>query len=112
MNSKTKNKLLILFKTYVPEKEPKEESQMCLIWSTVNPPDILTETEQINDLESAFDIDLSEDEAVQIYNMTISEATIYINKLINKPGENTSQIPQFTHRQGQYLFVHILLHKT
>lgn len=103
MNSKTKNKLFIILKKYVSGKKPNEKSQMCLIWSTLNPPDILTETDQMEDLETAFNIDFSEDEAVLIYDMTVAEAVVYIDKLINKSKERTSQPSKFTQKQGQYL---------
>ncbi|MDA3809030.1 MAG: hypothetical protein PF518_01750 [Spirochaetaceae bacterium] len=103
MNSKTKNKLLVIFKKYIPEKKPNEKSQMCLIWSTEKSPDILTETDQMEDLETVFNLDFSEDEAIQIYDMTIAEAAIYIDEIINKSRKKTAQIPKFTQKQGQYL---------
>ena len=71
-------------KKYVPRKKLDEKSQICLLWSTVNPPDVLTETDQMEDFETAFDMDFSEDEAIELYDMNIVEAAIYIDTLINK----------------------------
>jgi hypothetical protein len=48
--------------------------QMCCMWSTKNPPDTLSDTQPIEDIEFAFNIAIDEDEAVKIYDMTLDEA--------------------------------------
>lgn len=50
------------------------------MWSTIRPPDTLTETKQIVDIEKAFEIQLDEDEAIELYDMTLKEAVPFIEK--------------------------------
>ena len=56
--------------------------QICLMWSTRRLPDVLTETEQISDIEKVFGIQLDEDEAIELYDMTLQEAVTFIEKRI------------------------------
>ena len=48
--------------------------QMCCMWSTHNPPDFLSDTQPILDIEDAFDIKIDENEAMEIYDMMLDEA--------------------------------------
>jgi acyl carrier protein len=50
------------------------------MWSTIRPPDTLTETKQIIDIETAFGIQIDEDEAMELYDMTVREAVPFIEK--------------------------------
>jgi hypothetical protein len=50
------------------------------MWSTRRLPDVLTETKQILDIEKAFAIELDEDEAIELYDMTMNEAVLFIEK--------------------------------
>jgi len=47
---------------------------MCLMWSISNPPDIIEGTKPFRDIEAAFDIQIDDDTAVDLYNMTLDEA--------------------------------------
>jgi len=58
--------------------------QMCLMWSTHRLPDVLTETKQLSDIEKMFEIDLNEDEAIELYDMTLDEAVEFIKKRVNQ----------------------------
>mgnify|MGYP001573725046 CR=1 FL=1 len=58
-----------------------DSKQMCCMWSTNSPPDILEGTRQIYDIEKTFGIKLDENEAVEMYDMTLSEATEMILKI-------------------------------
>ena len=58
--------------------------QMCLMWSTHRPPDVLTETEQVSDIERVFAIDLDEDEAIELYDMTLNEAVEFIKDRVKQ----------------------------
>jgi len=78
---KNLEQLLKIYKKYNPRSKPSGDSQMCLLWSTNNPPEVLECTEQISDIEEVFDIKLSEDKAAEMYDMTLSEASNYINQL-------------------------------
>ena len=76
------NKLLLLFKKYSPKDKPSANSQMCLLWPIKNPPDVLEGTKQLEAIESEFEIEIAEDEAVEMYDMNLLEASEYIQKLI------------------------------
>jgi len=54
------------------------------MWSTNDPPDIVDDTEPINDIESAFDIVIDEDDALELYDMSLEEAAKRIIKFINR----------------------------
>jgi hypothetical protein len=56
-----------------------DTKQMCCMWSTHNPPDTLLDTQPIYDIEDAFNIKIDEDEAMEIYDMTLDEA---LNKIM------------------------------
>jgi len=59
-----------------------KDSQMCCFWSIDNPPDVLEATDQLEEIQAEFDINVSEDEAVEMYDMTLQEASDYIQALI------------------------------
>ena len=48
---------------------------MCCMWSTYDPPDIIEGTEPFCDIETAFDICIDEDDALELYDMDLDEAT-------------------------------------
>lgn len=54
------------------------------MWSTNNPPDEIYECLQIYDIDKEFNICLSEDDALKIYDMDLDEATRYIIKMMNE----------------------------
>lgn len=54
------------------------------MWSTRRLPDVLMETGQISDIEKAFGIQLDEDEAIELYDMTLEEAFTFIEKRIGR----------------------------
>jgi len=45
------------------------------MWSTNNLPDSLSDTQPIFDMENAFNIEIDEDVAMEIYDMVLDEAT-------------------------------------
>ncbi len=62
-------------------KENPDSKQMCCMWSTNDPPDIIEGTEPFDDIEMAFDILINEDDALELYDMTLKEALNYIINL-------------------------------
>ena len=58
--------------------------QICLMWSTHRLPDVLTETKQISEIEKAFAIEFDEDDAIELYEMTLQEAITFIEKRIGR----------------------------
>ena len=63
-------------------KENFDSKQMCLMWPTDNPPDILEGTKPIIDIENAFDVEISDEESMEIYDMTIEEAAMKLESII------------------------------
>ena len=51
-----------------------DTQQMCLMWSTNNPPDVIERTEPFCDIEKAFGICIDDDNAIELYDMTLEEA--------------------------------------
>lgn len=82
MKSDVLNKLLMLFKKYSPKSKPGADDQMCLLWSIENPTDVLEGNRQLEAIEAEFEIEITEEEAVEIYDMNLQEASEYIQKLI------------------------------
>jgi uncharacterized protein YcnI len=58
-----------------------DSGQMCCMWSTSNPPDDIYNSDQIMSIEKEFDVALSEDQALEIYDMNLSDAVIKINPI-------------------------------
>lgn len=82
MNQKLLEQLYKVFREYVGHLEPNENSQLCIMWALNDPPDVLECTPQIGSIEEAFDISLSENEAVELFDMSLLEASFYIQKAI------------------------------
>jgi len=55
-------------------QENPDSKQMCCMWSTDDPPDIIEGTEPICDIEDAFGIRISDDEALELYDMHLDQA--------------------------------------
>jgi hypothetical protein len=80
MNQKVLEQLYTIFREYVGHLEPNENSQLCIMWALDDPPDVLEITPQIGSIEEAFDITISEDGAVELFDMSLLEASFYIQK--------------------------------
>lgn len=52
--------------------------QMCCMWSTDDPPDIVEVTPPFDDIEAAFGITFDEDSALELYDMDLDEAAARI----------------------------------
>ncbi len=70
-----------LYKIYNKHRQQYQENtydseQMCLMWSTNNPPDQIEYTEPFDDIEEAFSINIHEDDMLELYDMTLKEASI------------------------------------
>ena len=61
-----------------------DSGQMCMMWSTHNPPDIIEGTKPFVDIEKAFDVEISDDECMEIYDMTIEEAVVKLDSIIER----------------------------
>jgi len=61
-------------------KHPKnrDTQQMCCMWSTDDPPDIIEGTPPFDDIEDAFGISIDDDTALELYDMDLDEAAMKI----------------------------------
>ena len=64
--------------------ENPDSKQMCCMWSTDDPPDIVEGTEPICDIEDAFGIQISDDEALELYDMHLDQAAQKILEIRNR----------------------------
>ncbi len=63
-----------------PENSHDSE-QICLMWSTNNPPDIIEGTAPFVAIEEAFNIVIEERDSLELYDMTLKEASIRVLEL-------------------------------
>jgi hypothetical protein len=56
-------------------KENSDSKQMCCMWSTYDPPDIIEGTEPFCDIEDTFGICIEDDDVLELYDMDLDEAT-------------------------------------
>ena len=73
----------ILYKIYNKHRRQHPENsfdskQICLMWSTDDQSDEIEGTEPINDIEEAFKIAIDDEDALELYDMTLEEASIRI----------------------------------
>jgi len=76
-------RLMALFEKRTKSKA-SPESQMCYFWSTSNPPDVLQNSRSLDAIDSEFEILLSEDEAVIVYDMNLLDASNYIANIVKE----------------------------
>ena len=55
-------------------RENSDSKQMCCMWSTNDPPDIIEDTEPFQNIEIAFSIIIDEDDAMDLYDMHLEDA--------------------------------------
>lgn len=64
-----------------------DSGQMCCMWSTCSPPDVIEGTRPICDIEVAFGISIDEEDALRLYDMDLDEAACMIVEMMrNKDG--------------------------
>lgn len=61
--------------------ENSDSDQMCCMWSTNDPPDIIEGTPPFTDIEDAFDISIDDDTALELYDMHLDEAARKISEM-------------------------------
>lgn len=65
-------------------RENSDSEQMCCMWSTHDPPDIIEDTPPLTDIEDAFGISIYEDAALELYDMDLDEAARKIVEIREK----------------------------
>jgi hypothetical protein len=63
--------------------ENGDSKQMCCMWSTSDPPDIIEDTPPFDDIEEEFSISISDDVALELYDMHLDEAARKIMEIRN-----------------------------
>lgn len=64
--------------------ENGDSKQMCCMWSTNDPPDIIEGTPPFDDIEEEFAIVISDDAALKLYDMHLDEAAREIIEMRNE----------------------------
>ena len=64
--------------------ENGDSKQMCCMWSTNDPPDVIEDTEPFDDIQAAFNIIIDEDDALDLYDMYLEEASKRIEEIQQK----------------------------
>ena len=65
-------------------KENSDSKQMCCMWSTNDPPDVIEGTEPFCDIEDVFNISINEDDALDLYDMNLNNAAKFIIEIQKK----------------------------
>jgi len=65
-------------------KENGDSKQMCCMWSTNDPPDVIEDTEPFCDIEDVFNISINEDDALDLYDMNLNNAAKFIIEIQKK----------------------------
>ena len=73
-------RLYHIYRKHVKRYRHSDTNQMCCMWSIANPPEEIYECDQIYDIENEFSITLTEDDALEIYDMDFEEAVSFIRK--------------------------------
>ena len=79
----------ILYKIYNKHRRQCPENsfdskQMCLMWSTNDPTDQIEDTEPFDDIEEAFNINISDEDSLDLYDRTWKEASIRVLEIQGK----------------------------
>jgi len=64
--------------------ENGDSEQMCCMWSTSDPPDIIEGTPPFDDIEDTFSISISDDVELELYDMHLDEAARKIMEIRNE----------------------------
>ena len=64
--------------------ENGDSKQMCCMWSTDDPPDIIEETPPFDDIEATFGISIDDDAALELYDTDLDKAAKKILEMMKK----------------------------
>lgn len=76
-----------LYQKYLRRFKNPDSGQICCMWSTHNPPDEIYDCSQMDDIQDEFNIHITENDAFELYEMKLDEATEFIVKLIKNSKE-------------------------
>ncbi len=66
----------------------KDSRQMCLMWSTNDPPDIIEDTPPFDDIADAFGITIDWEDALELYDMRLDEAMTRLIEMKQRQGRD------------------------
>ncbi len=72
--------------------ENGDSEQMCCMWSTNAPPDIIEGTLPFDDIEDTFSISISDDLALELYDMHLDEAARKIMEIRNEQCQHVATL--------------------
>ena len=74
------NRLIEIYIKHCNYYRNKDSKQMCCMWDLEDLPDEIFECDQIYDIMNEFDIDLTEDDAIEMYDMNFDLAVNFIEE--------------------------------
>ena len=77
-NNSIEERFFKIYQKHVKRHKHMDTNQMCYMWSIANPPDEIYECDQIDDIVEEFNISLTEDDALSLYDMYFEEAVQFI----------------------------------
>ena len=85
VNTEIYNRLHLIYDKHRRKyKKNPDSMQMCCMWSTLVPPDIIEGTTPFCDIESEFRISINEEQCLEFYDMDIEEAAAKIAKMMEQ----------------------------
>lgn len=81
------SRLMRIYREFAKVRRVSSDSQMCCFWDDPTV-EILIGSEELNALETEFGIQFDDDTALDLYDMTLNEAAILIENLIQKTGDH------------------------
>ncbi len=76
--------LLRIYKKYRSlYKNNPDSKQMCCMWSTTDPPDIIEDTPPFQDIKNVFNISIDDEDCLELYDMEVKEAAAKIADIIS-----------------------------
>lgn len=76
--------LLLIHRKYSDERESTLESPMATMWSTSDPPDLISYTPPLEEIEDFVQCFFEEEDAILFYDMNIRDAADFIWDYINE----------------------------
>ncbi len=87
MNTVQKNideRFYAIYRKHVKCYSHSDTNQICCMWSISNPPDEIFECAQIYDIENEFNFVLTEDDAMELYDMDYGVAIDFIQRKLEE----------------------------
>ena len=80
-------RLIKIYKEFSVARRIDSDSQMCEFWEDPTV-EILIDSDELNALEIEFGIEFNDDTAMELYDMTLKDAAIFIENMIQEKNNN------------------------